>query len=1507
MKRQIYNFAKLLFVMTFMIGSIFSSMSQNAKVEFFNGYEGYYVNQMSTNGRYIVLGIGNVDAETRSYVWDRETSEFSLIGYPCTAEDVSDDGIVVGGFKDPEYIFKKDTTFSGGWWQKGVWHSLGGHPDQPIKGTGMGSVACAITNNGEYIGGYVSMDGALIVPCVWKRNANGGYDFHKEYAVTSKEGQGGRVIDISDDGQIACGWDSPKENESWWTPAVWTTADNKMYKPTGYDNELGIFFGLNPAGTIAVGGDGDNGMSGGLIFYRDGSHKLTGSPLQAISATGMAVGYGIWTEELGDWNMSAYLKTFWNTDASVGLSMAISGDGKYIAGFIQDGVPYTITFEGDIAPVAPINVTTALGATAKTVDIAWRKPYFNGKTINGYNVYRGSAKINSDLITDLTFTDVSPEVGRNCYSVEAVYQYESATKTSPKSVESCIEILAAGGCYSPKNLVADVIYNKTVNLSWDVPAPNYNSSNRKSGEASKLNPAYMKTYSVGIAEFPAADNDFIYVLEKNANIQHIYNKATGLFKRNLDFPLMDEDKPAFGLTYDGTSLYATNNEESYKNTYTWEYNNTWNDIVLKTEKKEKQSYLESARVKKHITYIPTLDANNGGFEIGNETESWFYKKDLLTEIGAGLQDISNVCGTAYYEGKIYASIKEANKFIIKVYDATTGVATGEYIDLADYTEVKTTAKSMLGGISIFKGSEGLDCLAVVIVNYYENKDPNNDLVILQIEESAELLGYNLFRNGEKLNASLLKDPNFTDVITEGGEYEYHVNALFGGNCTSKNSLPVTISITPIGTCNAPANVKAEIIRNNVQLTWTRSQATPPNKLVGYNIYRDGVKINNDFITNTFYTDTELELNEYTYQIESFYNNSCTSEKTAPLAVKVFGYNDVTPPTNLSATVDNIIQASLNWNEPALGDYTVLKWHNGGAQLYLGEDTQEHIYVGSKWDANDLKSYFDYSLTDIEFFPKINTPHTFYVYLDGEVVAQQELNTVTAGSFNLLKLDTPVLIEKGKELLVAYKVKGGKDFRPIGADKLSVNKGKGDLISYDGKTWKSLFEESGVGGTWTISIRLMPYSVAKSQKIETTTLAQCAEGKIVAIDSDAKSEAKSVFVNKEVTGYNIYKDDVKINTSLIKTTSYTATIDNTSNSCFAVEAVFTRNRISPKTETECIYGQCKVPTNINGKASNPNSVVLTWTAPIGDKVEDIELKYYDGEVSEGRISFQSDFTFYAFIQSTVAENYMYNNLLLKSVDAFILEECPMSLIVIQDGIVLVEEPITKINSNDMNTFILPNGGQEIDVTKNILIGLKLESKGGVASLGIDASTAVSFRGDVISQDGKTLSTIYEMSTRQINNNWCISANFEQITPTDEKVTGYNVYRNGTKINTTEITSPVYTDNTTEIDNNYDYAITTLWSTGCESELSEAFKVSTGTGVNDINASNISIFPNPAKNRVNIRGDYNSLKMYNSTGSIVLESSEKSDYVDISTLSMGVYIIEIYSQTGVINRTKLVVTK
>jgi len=99
-----------------------------------------------------------------------------------------------------------------------------------------------------------------------------------------------------------------------------------------------------------------------------------------------------------------------------------------------------------------------------------------------------------------------------------------------------------------------------------------------------------------------------------------------------------------------------------------------------------------------------------------------------------------------------------------------------------------------------------------------------------------------------------------------------------------------------------------------------------------------------------------------------------------------------------------------------------------------------------------------------------------------------------------------------------------------------------------------------------------------------------------------------------------------------------------------------------------------------------------------------------------------------------------------------------------------------------------------------------------------------------------------------------------------------------------------------DNNYNYIL-----------VNGKLEVTSATGLAEINASKISVYPNPAKHYLYIKSDspIKKIEIYNQSGICVLTNENVMEKLDISRLANGVYFVRIYTEEG--SATKKIVVK
>ncbi len=319
---------------------------------------------------------------------------------------------------------------------------------------------------------------------------------------------------------------------------------------------------------------------------------------------------------------------------------------------------------------------------------------------------------------------------------------------------------------------------------------------------------------------------------------------------------------------------------------------------------------------------------------------------------------------------------------------------------------------------------------------------------------------------------------------------------------------------------------------------------PQSNVYGFDIYRNGTKVNSQPVSGISYVDRNLLPGKYTYQVTLTTKTAAVSEKSAPVSLDLYYDNGSLAPANLrvSQTAEG---NKLSWMFPALGEPIYLRWHDGYNYNAGGLSNGGAFFAGAKWFASDLKGYGSLALSDVEvYINQIPEALFLLVYENNTLVRQQYVPTLKQYAFNTIHLDEPLKVDETKDLRVAVYVEHNEITVPLGYDHGPARSGRGDLYSSDGVTWTTM-EESGseVDANWNISIGLSPYSNSlpgTSQKAPRRTLRFTpkhtapagATLKAVSAKGETASD-KNVFY-----GYNVYRNGERLNDDLMTDTTYT---------------------------------------------------------------------------------------------------------------------------------------------------------------------------------------------------------------------------------------------------------------------------------------------------------------------------------------------------------------------------------
>ena len=314
-------------------------------------------------------------------------------------------------------------------------------------------------------------------------------------------------------------------------------------------------------------------------------------------------------------------------------------------------------------------------------------------------------------------------------------------------------------------------------------------------------------------------------------------------------------------------------------------------------------------------------------------------------------------------------------------------------------------------------------------------------------------------------------------------------------------------------------------------------STKVGKVYGYDILRNGEKLNDEPVAGPSYTDHNVLPGTYTYQVRAYYDDSSISPLSEPVQASVSYTNGYQQPGTLSVT-QTPEGNRLNWSVPALGGVTELRWHNGVCDNAAGLPSGGAYYAGVQWNSDELAPYSNLSISEVKFY--INqVPDVLYVQLfeGDDLVFEKYVADLRQYSFNTVRLDKPIKVNTSKRLRAVIYVEHNQITVPLGYDAGPAQGGRGNLYSTDGVTWSTL-SDNEIEGNWNITLCLQPY--ADNSKVAPTQAVSAFADKYVRHASTKQTLSGTSLDTPAATsffdGYNIYCNGEKINAEVLSTSA-----------------------------------------------------------------------------------------------------------------------------------------------------------------------------------------------------------------------------------------------------------------------------------------------------------------------------------------------------------------------------------
>lgn len=195
-------------------------------------------------------------------------------------------------------------------------------------------------------------------------------------------------------------------------------------------------------------------------------------------------------------------------------------------------------------------------------------------------------------------------------------------------------------------------------------------------------------------------------------------------------------------------------------------------------------------------------------------------------------------------------------------------------------------------------------------------------------DNERLIGYNVYVNNEKYNETLLSVETITIKSLEPEtNYTIAIEAIDVAGNPSASKAIVEIETLHIDTVAPvpPANVQANnITAQSLQLQW---DATTDNRLViGYNVYCNDKKVNDELLETTIYQINDLTMaTSYTFKVTAIDGAGNESGANDILTVRTLDTQKPSTPENI--VVDNIAENSVDISWDASSDNYQLAGYN----------------------------------------------------------------------------------------------------------------------------------------------------------------------------------------------------------------------------------------------------------------------------------------------------------------------------------------------------------------------------------------------------------------------------------------------------------------------------------------------------------------------------------------------------------------------------------------------------
>jgi hypothetical protein len=372
----------------------------------------------------------------------------------------------------------------------------------------------------------------------------------------------------------------------------------------------------------------------------------------------------------------------------------------------------------------------------------------------------------------------------------------------------------------------------------------------------------------------------------------------------------------------------------------------------------------------------------------------------------------------------------------------------------------------------------------------------------------------------------------------------------------------------------------------------------------------------------------------------------------------------------------------------------------------------------------------------------------------------------------------------------------------------------------------------VGETYSTDLTVKALPEVASQTISVSYTAQRASATPRPVDLTAATDTAAVTLAWSAatdsivpTGYNVYRDGKLLATTAADATAYTDTPALRGSYSYTVTALYGEQESVASDAAEAtvkVGAPYYAPLGVEAYISHNSDVELSWISPLLYAADNDTLTWGSGEHAD-ELGLTDGGFFYFGTEWTADDLLAQRNKQVTSLSVRIVNQVLYyGAIIYKDG-VMIRQQASKgtIHYGEYNEIVLSQP-ITIEPGSDYRFCFVVMHSADINPIALDGSSAENGKGNLMSVDGKTWFTALEAG---IDGNFNIRVNVATTAAAqaEEMPSGYNIYRDGERINDAPVVGYAYSDVVTAT-GAHRYQVASVYDDRYESALSDAATVS-----------------------------------------------------------------------------------